>query len=85
VVDPLFVQDTGHGGAKIGQPSRLGVDSLPAGLDRKRAPAAGVDVDMDPVLDRLGFQRELAAAATSSPGISAVSPAPISEAARTVR
>jgi hypothetical protein len=54
VVEPLLVQDTGHGGAKIGQPPRLGVDLPPAGLDRKRPPAAGVDVDVEPVLDRLG-------------------------------
>jgi hypothetical protein len=57
VVDPLLIQDADRRGAQIGQPSRLGVDSLPAGCDRNGLPAAGVDVQVKPVLYRLAFGR----------------------------
>src|SRR6267378_7115757 len=53
VVDPLLVQDLQPGGAEGGEPAGFGVDPLPADLERRTAPAAGVDVDVQPVLDRL--------------------------------
>jgi len=55
VVDPFLLQDPDRRGAQIGQPSRLGVDSLPAGCDRNGSPAASVDVQVQPVPDRLAL------------------------------
>jgi hypothetical protein len=43
----------------VAQPSCLGVDSLPAGFDRNRPPAADVDVEVEPVLDGLAFGHHL--------------------------
>ncbi len=43
------------GGAQAGQPAGLGVDLLPAGLDRDGPAAAGVDVEVQAVLDGLGL------------------------------
>ena len=38
-----------------GQPSRLGIDALPAGRDRHGPPAAGADVQVQPVLGGLAL------------------------------
>jgi len=53
VVEPFLLHDAGNAGAQAGQPARLGIDPLPADLDRVRPRAAGVDVNVQPVLDDL--------------------------------
>src|SRR6266567_6834151 len=55
VVEPFLGQCASNGGAQAGQPAGLRVDSLPASLDRVRPLATGVDVEVQPVLDRLGI------------------------------
>src|ERR1022692_2776374 len=55
VVQPFRGQGPGGGGAQAGQPAGLRVDSLPASLDRVRPLATGVDVEVQPVLDRPGI------------------------------
>src|SRR5690242_19423498 len=55
VVQAFLGQCARDGGAQTGQPSGLRVDSLPASLDRVRPLATGMDVEVQPVLDRLGF------------------------------
>jgi hypothetical protein len=45
VVDALLGHDAGDRSPAVRQPPCLGVDSLFAGLDRNRPPAAGVDVE----------------------------------------
>src|SRR6266702_3410096 len=59
VVEPLRVHDADQGGAKIAQPPRLGVDALPPGFARNRAPAADMYVEVPPVLDRFPFWHHL--------------------------
>ena len=51
VVEPFVLQGAPDGGAQVGQSACLGVDSLFAGLDWVRPLAAGVDVEVQPVLD----------------------------------
>src|SRR5450755_3835624 len=55
VVRPFLGQCASDGGAQARQPAGLRVDSLPASLDRVRPLATGVDVEVQPVLDRLGI------------------------------
>src|SRR6185437_16577875 len=55
VVHPFLGQCARDGGAQAGQPAGLRVDSHPASLDRVRPLATGVDVEVQPVLDRLGI------------------------------
>src|SRR5215469_2894972 len=55
VVESFLGQAAHDGGAQGGQPAGLGVDLLPAGLHGDRPPAAGVDVEVQPVLDGLAL------------------------------
>ena len=59
VVQPFLGQCASDGGAQAGQPAGLRVDSLPASLDRVRPLATGVDVEVQPVLDRLGIRDDM--------------------------
>ena len=59
VVQPFLRQRTSDGGAQAGQTAGLRVDSLPASLDRVRPLATGVDVEVQPVLDRLGIRDDM--------------------------
>src|SRR5438477_221594 len=56
---PGPVQDLQPGGAEGAEPAGFGVDPLPADFERGTAPAAGVDVDVEPVLDHLGVGHPL--------------------------
>jgi hypothetical protein len=67
VVDALSAQDGDHAGTEIRQPPGLGVDSLPAGCDRDRPPAADVDVEVEPVLDGLAVRNHQDPDTRSSP------------------
>src|SRR5215475_12166509 len=49
----LLIRDFDHRGAQGSQPPGLGVDPLPAGCDRNGSSAAGADIQVQPVLDRL--------------------------------
>jgi hypothetical protein len=46
------VQDAHYHATQTGQPARLRVDALPAGLDQNRAAAADAEVEVQPVLHR---------------------------------
>src|SRR5438552_1349354 len=59
VVEPFLGQGASDGGTQAGQPAGLRVDSLPASLDRVRPLATGVDVEVQPVLDRLGIRDDM--------------------------
>src|SRR2546421_4095129 len=59
VVEPFLGQWASDGGAQAGQPAGLRVDSLPASLDRVGPLAAGVDVQVQPVLDYLGIRDDM--------------------------
>jgi hypothetical protein len=56
VVEPFSGHCAADGGAQGGQPGGLGVDAVAAGLEGVGALAAGVDVEVQPVLDRLGVR-----------------------------
>src|SRR5947207_7221561 len=59
VVEPFLGQWASDSGAQAGQPAGLRVDSLPARLDRVSPLAAGVDVQVQPVLDYLGIRNDM--------------------------
>lgn len=45
--------------SELGQSSNLGIDALASGAEWNTAAAAGLNVEMEPVLDRLGFRNRL--------------------------
>jgi hemerythrin-like domain-containing protein len=59
MVEAVLLQHADGGGPELGQPPDLGVDTLLPGGEWNAATAAGVDVEMDPVLDRLAFRNDL--------------------------
>lgn len=59
MVEPFLFQDPDHRGAEAGQPSRLRVNSLLTGGDRNSPPAAGADIRVNAVFDRLGLGHHL--------------------------
>jgi hypothetical protein len=56
MVEAVLLQHADGGGPELGKPADLGIDKFPPGGERHAAAAAGVDVKMDPVLDRLAFR-----------------------------
>jgi hypothetical protein len=56
VVEPVGGHRPADRGPQCGQPGGFSVDALAARLERVVALAAGVDVQMQPVLDRLGVR-----------------------------
>jgi hypothetical protein len=63
MVEAVLLQHADGGGPELGKPADLGIDKFPPGGERHAAAAAGVDVKMDPVLDRLAFRDRLEPAA----------------------
>jgi hypothetical protein len=55
VEDAVLHQGANGGGAQVNQPASFGVDPPFAGLDRVGPRSAGVDVEVQPVLDDLGL------------------------------
>src|SRR5579871_1305047 len=55
VVEPRIGKRAADGGAQVGQPARLRVYPRAPSLDRVRPLAAGANVEVQPVLDRLGL------------------------------
>src|SRR5450755_1847823 len=71
MIEAVGAHDYGERGSEIRQPPGLGVDSLHAGGERIRTAgeAAGVDVEVEAVLDHLGVRHHMADAGALTTGI----------------
>src|SRR4051794_28768635 len=59
MVEAVVLQYPDGGGAELGEPPDLRVDEFPPGTQRNSAAAAGMDVEVEAVLDRLAFRHDL--------------------------
>src|SRR6266849_909047 len=59
VVEAFGVQDADYHATQTGQPARLRIHALPAGLDRNRAAAAEAEIEVQPILHQLAVRYHL--------------------------
>jgi hypothetical protein len=68
MVEAVLLQHAHRGGSELGQPPHLGVDAFSAGGEWNAAALASVDVEVDPVLDRLALRDDLEPDARAATG-----------------